>query len=350
MRAWRGQRQRAVSTQLRCARRRRVRSIPSIGLDSSRARDYVAHLLFFTERRRGVALSLCGALGSAIYLFPYKRAAVQAPAEVLAFALILIAAVLSSPIALWQRWRTTEAPRANDTALSLRTACLLSLVTISGNFCGANAVATLDPPVNSVLLRTEVVFVGVLGALILGEALTPALALGAGTALLGLGVMHWPLTVRSLSGAVWCLGAAASFGSMQVLTRRVASRISPPTVNALRLWLAAGVLGCLPNMMQRALSLGAGFWCLVSATAFLGPVAGRLFIMYSLRSLRAAESALLLLLAPVFAFSFGYLGWGSVPSARQLLGSAILLCGVALPLLHARAISSRTRASWDRSR
>lgn len=277
-------------------------------------------------------LSLAGALCSAIYLFPYKEAARHAPAQTLAFALLLVAATFSSLLSLWERRRARPERSAPERRVMWRTALLLSLVTISGNFCGAEAVARLEPAVNSVLLRTEVVFVGVLGALMLGEAITPALALGACTALLGLAVMNWPLSLQSLSGAIWCLGAAASFGFMQVLTRRVIGRISPASVNTRRLWLAVALMACLPGTLSGALAGGRELWLYVAAAALFGPFAGRLLIMFSLRGLRAAESALLLLLAPVFAFVLGFVGWGRVPSALQTLGSAIMLLGIALPL------------------
>ncbi len=289
------------------------------------------------ERRRGVGLSLAGALCSALYLFPYKEAAKYAPAQALAFALLLVAASFSSLLSLWERRRTggsfAAAERsAPERRVMWRTALLLSLATITGNFCGAEAVARLEPAINSVLLRTEVVFVGVLGALLLHEPITPALALGAGTALFGLTVMNWPLSLQSLSGAAWCLGAAASFGSMQVLTRREIGRISPASVNTRRLWLAVGLMALLPGTLQSAFSGGRELWLYVAAAALFGPFAGRLLIMFSLRGLRAAESALLLLLAPLFAFLLGYVGWGRVPSALQTLGSAIMLLGIALPL------------------
>lgn len=295
-------------------------------------------------------LSLAAALCSAIYLFPYKEAAQHASSQTLAFALLLVAAIFSSLLSLWERRRRGPgAPErgAPERRVMWRTALILSLVTISGNFCGAAAVARLDPAVNSVLLRTEVVFVGAMGALLLGEVITPALALGAVTALLGLAVMNWPLSVQSLSGALWCLGAAASFGFMQVLTRREIGRISPASVNLRRLWLAVALMACLPGTLRDALASGPQLWLYVGAAALFGPVAGRLLIMFSLRGLRAAESALLLLLAPFFAFVLGYLGWGRVPSAQQTLGSAILLLGIALPLwvgaLRSRELtSSRT--------
>jgi drug/metabolite transporter (DMT)-like permease len=144
--------------------------------------------------------------------------------------------------------------------------------------------------------------------------------------------MNWPLSLQSLSGAAWCLGAAVSFGFMQVLTRREIGRISPASVNTRRLWLAVALMACLPGTLAEALTRGGQLWLYATAAALFGPFAGRLLIMFSLRGLRAAESALLLLLAPVFAFLLGYLGWGRVPTPLQTLGSAILLLGIALPL------------------
>jgi drug/metabolite transporter (DMT)-like permease len=111
----------------------------------------------------------------------------------------------------------------------------------------------------------------------------------------------------------------------------VIGRISPASVNTRRLWLAVALMACLPGTLQGALAGGRELWLYVTAAALFGPFAGRLLIMFSLRDLRAAESALLLLLAPVFAFVLGYVGWGRVPSALQTLGSAILLLGIALP-------------------
>jgi drug/metabolite transporter (DMT)-like permease len=304
--------------------------------------------LFVTERRRGVFFSVCGALCSAIYLFPYKRAAELAPAGILAFALLLVAALLSSLLWLWERRPAPASASVPNTPRGVlwRTALLLSVITITGNFCGAQAVALLEPAMSSVLLRTEVVFVGVMSALLLGEPVTRPLALGAGVALLGLGVMNWPLALGSLPGALWSLGAAASFGLMQVLTRRVIARVSPTSVNTLRLWLAVALMACVPHTLAGLIGLGARFWLFVAAAAAFGPFAGRLLIMYSLRDLRAAQSALLLLLAPLFAFALGYLFRGSVPSLQQALGSAMMLAGIALPSL-ASAASLRRPLSND---
>jgi drug/metabolite transporter (DMT)-like permease len=288
----------------------------------------------------GLAHSFAGALCSAIYLFPYKRAGAVTSPHVLAYALLVIAAVSSTGLDLWQR-RAPSRVRS-DRRTFWTTSFLLSLLTISGNVCGAQAVTRLDPAVTSLLLRTEIVFVGVFAAVLLHERLTRQLAMGAGLALLGLVVMRWPLSFDGAGiGAMWALGAAASFGMMQVLTRRVIERISPVTVNSGRLWMAIAWLSVVPELSSNAFSQGWEFWAFVAVAGLFGPFLGRLFIMYSLRTLRAAHSALLLLLAPLLAFAIGFVVFGSVPTPLELAGGAVMLVGIALPSLAALRADSR---------
>jgi len=282
--------------------------------------------------RVGLSFSVAAALCSAIYLFPYKRAAAFAAADTLAFALLVVAVLPSTALDLWQR--RSNPPKTSDRWTFWSTSVLLSVLAISGNLCGAHAVAGLEPAVASVLLRTEIVFVGAFGAVLVGEKVTPALLGGAALALGGLVVMRWPLALDGGgTGALWALGGAASFGLMQVLTRRVIASISPVTMNTARLWLAVGAWSLVPGVARDALSQGREFWLFVIVAGLFGPFLGRLLIMYSLRTLRAAHSALLLLMAPVFAFLIGFFGFGTAPTALELLGGALILAGIALPSL-----------------
>ena len=299
-------------------------------------------------RHTGYAYSVCAALCSAGYLFPYKSAARLGPSDVLAYALLIVAALSSSALSLWQRGR---GPAQRWDRTFWKTSAVLALLAISGNLCRAQAVARLEPAIASVLLRTEIVFVGALGAVVLGERVTPALLGGAALALAGLAIMRWPLALdRAGAGALWALGGAASFGMMQVLTRRVIARISPVAVNTCRLWIAVGAWSLVPGVTRGAFTSGMEFWLLVAAAGLLGPFAGRLLIMYSLRSLEAAHSALLLLLAPVFAFLIGYVAYGSVPHAAELVGGAVMLAGIALPSLAGRRTSDGTDVVTDDAR
>jgi drug/metabolite transporter (DMT)-like permease len=120
---------------------------------------------------------------------------------------------------------------------------------------------------------------------------------------------------------------------MHVTTRKVIRRIDPVFVNALRLWLAVGLMVMLPGRLAGALALDLHTWALVAAAAFLGPFLSRLCLMYAVRHISASRSSLVTLAAPVFAFVLGFLVLGIAPTVRELLGGALITAGIALPLL-----------------
>jgi drug/metabolite transporter (DMT)-like permease len=281
--------------------------------------------------RRDAGLSALAALAAGAYLFAYKRAGAFADPPVLAYGLLIVAAILNSGLAVAEGGRAAPYGR-RPVRLAWSVSGLLALFTISGNWCSAEAIALLEPPVTSVLLRTEIVFVGIFGVLLLGERMKAELIVGATTALLGLCVMRWPLHFDgSLLGAAWGLGAAASFALMQVTTRRVIHRISPVFVNAARLWIAVLLFSFQPGLFTKLYTLPWAFWPLIGVAALLGPFVGRLCIMYSLRTLTAAHSALLLLLSPLFAALIGLFLDAPPPTAQELLGGAVMLAGIAWP-------------------
>ncbi|HET9954194.1 MAG TPA: DMT family transporter [Polyangiaceae bacterium] len=303
------------------------------------------------RRHIGVVYSLGGALSAAVYIFPYKQAGALAPPWALAWALLLGSATMNS-VSAWliERRRSAILDASPAPAVSLwrsiewRIAAGLALLAVTGNVASAAALEHLPPAITTVLLRTELIFVTALGILLLKERPSLAFYAGALLALSGLCIMQLaPGAPRSWLGVFWGLCAAASFGAMQVLTRAFIHRIRPPYVNAVRLWMATALLSFVPGAVSAARHAGLRFWGLVALAALFGPFIGRLCIMWSLRSLAAAESALLLLLSPVMAFAIGYFVFGNVPRSRELLGGALMLCGIALPPLAALVIQ-RARA------
>lgn len=290
---------------------------------------------------RDAGLSMLAALSAAIYLFPYKAAGAFTEPRVLSFSLLFVAAVFNTVTLFW-RHRGELRRVVPKSRLGWLLAAGLSVLTITGNFSSAQAITLLSPAVTSVLLRTEIVFVGVFGALFLGERPSWALILGGSTASIGLVVMRAPLRFdTSTLGALWALSAAASFGAMQVATRRVIANISPATINAVRLWMAVSLLSLDPGLWPAVGKVPLQFWGLVTLAAIFGPFIGRLLIMYSLRTLSAARSALILLLSPIFAFLLGYAFGGAVPHSNELIGGAIMLLGIALPSLTDAVRTSR---------
>ena len=64
-------------------------------------------------------------------------------------------------------------------------------------------------------------------------------------------------------------------------------------------------------------------------------------LMNALRYVSASFTALAGLFAPVFAFVFGYLAFGDVPGRHELLGAALILAGVAWPVIAGYRASDR---------
>ena len=288
--------------------------------------------------RKGTLLALGGAFAAAAFLIPYKAAGARAPREVIVMAMLVAAAVLNTMVVLSGFVRLGGPRRRVAPARSARLVVLVSLLlaafTAVGNIASAEALARIDAGLTSVAQQTQVLFVAGAAALFLGERITLRFALGAAIALAGFAVMRLPGdSAVHLAGILWAVLSALCFGSMQVITRQVIHRIDPVPVNALRLWLSVAVLACLPGRLAALLTLDAGAWALAAAAAFCGPFLGRISFMYAVRHIAASHSILLGLASPLFAFGLGYLAFGTVPGLFEIVGGALILAGIVLPVL-----------------
>ena len=129
------------------------------------------------------------------------------------------------------------------------------------------------------------------------------------------------------------VGQCAHFGALRVALLGRVERIAPVVVNAARLWLTVLALVCVPGNLDALQGMSSRLWLLCAGAALAGPFLSRLSIMYAVRYITASQSALIALLAPVVAFTLDYALLGATPSRLQVLGAAVVLLGVALPVL-----------------
>lgn len=277
--------------------------------------------------RRGTLLATQAAFWAAAFLLPYREASRRADATSVALVLLAASAVFSSGAAIVELRGRVRLDRTNIT-----TAIALAVLSVVGNICSARSLLSLEPAVASVLLRTQILFVAAAGAVLLGERISGIFAIGAAASFVGLLVMRIPtsgsLWSAPLGGIGWALGASLCFSAMAVLTRRTIHLIHPVSVNALRLWLAVAILALVPGAVGGVVEAGASMWLFATAAAFCGPFLSRLCIMFSLRHITAAYQTLVSLSSPVFAFVLAYLLVGSVPTAQELSGGAVMLAGI----------------------
>jgi len=295
---------------------------------------------------RGVLWSLAAAVLAAGYLIPYKAGAGHAGAEALALPMLLAAAGLNT-LALGLPWagRPWRWPRLDR--LTLLVALILGACSALGNEAMAQALVHVEPGLASVVLRSQVVLVGLGGLWLLAERVGWRFWAGAGIALAGFALQRLPVADAgdsTLIGLLWVLLAAAGFAVMQLAVRKTAQRIDLLAVNGLRLWLAAALLLLLPGRLGGLLRLDGETWLLAAAAGLFGPVGSRLCLMAALRHIPAALSTLVLFVSPLFAYLAAGIAFGVWPGGWELLGSGLILAGVALPVLERLGRTQRLRA------
>ncbi len=277
-----------------------------------------------------MCLAAGAAASAAVFLVLYKAAQAHAPRGDVVAAMLLASAGFNSAMAL-----VRERGRLALGRTGRRTVLALAVGTLVGNVAVAESLGRIEPAITSVLMQTQVLFVALLARVALGEPITRRFVVGVAVAFLGVAVMRAPLEGSvgiSLPGVLYALAAAAGFGAMQVVTRKVISRIRPVPVNAARLWLATGVLLLAPGRVESLATMPPQGWALAVGAAACGPFVSRLLLMAAVRDIPASQSVLFGLISPVLAFGLAWVLLGSVPTHRELAGGLIVLIGVAIPI------------------
>lgn len=284
---------------------------------------------------RGLLLTGGGAFFAALYLLPYKAATLLAPVEQVVLPMLLVASLLSSLSLLPGPWRGRGPTRRRGFGATLTAALLLGVFSALGNEAVARALAHIAPGIAAVLLRTQVVFVALGARLVLGERVTRRFWIGVALALGGMVLLRWSgeAPAVTLWGMGWALVGAACFGAMQVIVRRTIHVIDVTQVNTLRLWLACALLALLPGRVASLTSASPTLWALAAAAALAGPIISRLLLMAALRHIPAATSSLAFFSQPLFAYLLAAPLFGVAPGGVELLGCAVVLGGIALPVL-----------------
>ncbi len=285
-----------------------------------------------SERRQelyGATLGLLTAVLTAVFLLAFHAAAAEAGRNAVVFAMLLGAAVFNSLVTLG-RWKLTPSPNRSW----VQSALFLALMTIMGNAALATTLPLLGSGATSTMMQLQVFFVAAGAWVFLRERVGVPLLIGGLMAAGGFASYAVPGSAGdslNLYGLMSGLLVALCFSAMMVWTRAVIRDLDPVSLNAGRLWIAVLVFALWPGVLSSALELPWRVWVLTTAASACGPFLARLALMYSLRFISAAQTKLWSMLAPVFAFFFVFLIYGTVPGARELLGGLLIISGVFLP-------------------
>lgn len=205
---------------------------------------------------------------------------------------------------------------------------------------GSSAVATIlftsafryGDPTTPLLLQKLQPLVAVVGArLLLGERLLPRFAWFLLGGLAGAYLVAFPdpgvVSVSALTPALFAMGAAALWGLGTVLGRRLAPKISFSLLTALRFAIGLPAAGLIVAVMGETEAVGAVSGTDIGGVVALAFVPGLVALMLyynGLRSTPASAATLAELAFPLTATGINYLAFGTVLTASQWVGVALL--------------------------
>jgi drug/metabolite transporter (DMT)-like permease len=285
-----------------------------------------------TSTQRGLWLTIASCAGAACFLVTYKLAAGLGDASDATLVMLLSAAAFNTITnAAREHGRETQ-PLDR---LSWLLAAALSVLTLAGNELAVEAVRRISAPLTSVLQQSQVLFVALLGRAILGDRVTPRFWVGACVATAGLYLIHGATSASVEAdrvGMALAVGSAACWGLMAVYTRKYIHRIRPIAVNALRLWISIGLWFAV-HLRLPAVPMRWDFVLYCVLAGGFGPYLSRTALMHALAHVSPTKTTLIGLLTPAITIVPAFFVFGTVPSARELLGSSIMIAGVAIPVL-----------------
>jgi probable blue pigment (indigoidine) exporter len=273
----------------------------------------------------------------AAFVVPWKMATPHGDESSAVLILLTSAAILNSILLLFTR-RTGR--RVSSAALKLT--AILAVLTLVGNFASAAAIERISAPLLSVMQRSEVLVVALMAWVVLRERPHALFWAGAAVAAAGFGYMQQGEGGLDTLGLVYGVSSAVAFGSMTVAVRHYIQGIDAVFVNALRLWASVGLWLVVQGGLPDAESFNSTQIFYVAIAALAGPFLGRLCTMQSSRYLEARFTSLILLSAPVLTVPIAWVFIGTIPTNRVLVGSAVMMAGIAIPV--SRMLHERRRA------
>lgn len=282
--------------------------------------------------RRGIAWSLGAAFWSGVFVIPWKLANEVGDAATSTLLLLAFAGVFNTLLGLVQR---RGGPRLALGRYELLIALAIAALSLLGNLASATAIQTLSASLLNVLQRSEVLAVALLAWAMLGERVDRLYWLGAAIAGVGLVVLRDPFGAgpADATGTGYALLAVLCFSAMSVLTRMAIQRVDLVRLNALRLWMTVPLWFAISGVPDELGTIGRAQLGYAALAAFAGPFAARLCLMLSARHVDARVTTLGVLSAPVISLGLELLIFGDVPPRHQLIGGAIMLAGIAVPLV-----------------
>ena len=240
-------------------------------------------------------------------------------------------------------------PKSEGRARWIFAGHLISSVVGAGSLW--SAIETLDPAVVSIVSRVEIVISLMLAGLFLRERFRPIEWLGAIVVIAGVVFMKVASTGSLLvfldsangKGFLFSLTAAAGYATSEVFAKAGTHSASPPAFAFYRNLGMTIIFGVLILLLGRDSLPEPRVWLIAAGAALGGPVIARVLWFEALRLMPLSKAVLLAQCHPLWTALLAWAVLGSVLSAQEWGGAAVILSGCAIVTMGG-AVSRRAPA------
>ena len=212
---------------------------------------------------------------------------------------------------------------------------LFGIISVIGNYAIGRSLEGVNPGLIVVILRSQVIWVILMGILFLKEKVNGSFMIGCAIAFIGFYILNNEKIKGGigLESILWGLLAAISFSFIQIVIKLIIHKINPISMNLIRLISGLMIILCLPSFWEHTLSLNFSHWWLAFLAAFFGPSLSRNLQMYSMMYIPVSQFILFTMITPVVTILLAWMIWEDIPGNMSLIGGMIILMGVSLPVL-----------------
>lgn len=269
-----------------------------------------------------------------IYPITFRQLGNFTVAPVAITSVFITSLLLSLPSIFWwqlKQPKKTEKPPAKNNYKGYLWITLMALASLAGNWFYFLSVNILDPAIAISIQRTELIFVTLLGAFFLKEAINHRVIVAIVLAMVGIIQLqggNLDLRFEQWQGILVTICSAFSFALMLLFSKFGLNYFTANQLNTARLILLCVCLISIPYIREGLAVLPLEGWLFASLSALVGPFGSRLFMTYALNYLSMAKILLATMLAPSLSAVWQLLFLGITINSQEIFGSFLIISGI----------------------
>lgn len=213
---------------------------------------------------------------------------------------------------------------------------IFAILGVLGNYAICEALLGVSPTVAVVVQRGEIIIAMLLGWIILKERIGLRLWIGLALAIAGILLIRkdvFEVSWDAWGPIIWAIISAASFATIQIITKFIVHQINPQVINLWRLAIALIILTFIPGVFGQIQQAGSQEWMWMMTAAFAGPFFARIVYTYSLKYIPVSKAVLMTTFAPISTLVFEFLLLGNLITWYEAAGGGLILTGVLWSLM-----------------